>query len=156
MKLKIALAISLGLNVAMIVVLLGHCRPRAEWPKQLPDQKPDFAAIEAALKDELALPAHAELFELMSFESRQWLCQARIREKFDEPFGEHYRTLDAIVDSVRTKCKVPGRRAGWVFDPEDHRTLIGSSIEFGYSREVGYVHDNEFIVDYSEERRQDE
>lgn len=144
MKTKIALAASVILNALLLAVLLGYYRPRANWPRELPEQKPDFKRIRTALEEELARPSNAQLFELMHFESREWLCRAEIREKYDKPTRAHWRKKQAIVDAVSRKCTVPGRQAGWCFDPDDPRRWIGATIEFGYSTEVGYALRNEF------------
>ncbi|MHC4871746.1 MAG: hypothetical protein ACYTFY_07865 [Planctomycetota bacterium] len=140
-----ALVISIILNIFFIIIILAYYIPRINRSKKLPEAKPDFVAIKTALEKELEKPGNKELFELMSFETKTWLCRASIKENFDNPSKENWEKLQEIVGEVKSECKIPGRQGGWVQSPENPRLNIGTTIEFGYSSEVGYNHKNEFI-----------
>jgi hypothetical protein len=111
--------------------------------KKLPAEKPDFEAIEAALRAVLAGPTVAAILEFDGFEAKQWLCSVKILHKVKD-IGEHWDIVESVVKSVANQCKIPGRVAGGYRDPNDRQREIGEILEFGYSREVGYDYQNEF------------
>jgi hypothetical protein len=141
----IALGVSIAVNIGLLCYLaLTHGKLGKAGPKPLPKGKPDFEKIEDALREELAAPETHGLFELLSFEAREWLCHVELRDKFKDQTKETWGKLESIVRRVSSRCGVPGRTAGWVCDSRDPRRLVGHSLQFGYSLEVGYARENEF------------
>ena len=51
---------------------------------------------------------------------------------------------DGTAQVAASLGQLPGRVAGSFGDPVDRAQMIGNTIEFGYSSEVGYRHRNEF------------
>src|SRR5262245_58015089 len=133
---------SLLLNVVLpILVALAYLRLGG---RSLPSTPPDFQAIQRSLSTHLQEPGYASVLKLESFESRQWLCRAKLVYQVKD-FDSHWTQLETLVRSVKRECSVPGRVSGSNLDPADHSHIIGAVIEFGYSAEVGYRDPNEFF-----------
>jgi len=111
--------------------------------KSLPTEKPDFAKIEKELRATLTQPGIAFVLELGDFKVKEWICQAVLLHKVKD-IMPHWNKITEVVNSVAKKCHVPGRAAGYYIDPQDPQRMIGTTIEFGYSTEVGYDYENEF------------
>ena len=118
--------------------------------KKLPDEKPDFSKVEIALKAALETPELSALVTLDSFEEKDWVAEAKLREKFAERSRVNWEKVYAMVEAVSARCGVTGRMACWYADPEDWRRHIGSTLHFGYSHEVGYDHENDFHTETEE------
>lgn len=140
---KRLLAGSLLLNVVLLI-LVAFAWLRLGG-RSLPSTPPDFQAIQRSLSTHLQEPGYASLLKLESFESKQWLCQAKLVYQVKD-IQPHWSQLETLVRSVKRECSVPGRVAGEHLDPADHSHIIGAVIEFGYSPEVGYRHPNEFYT----------
>jgi hypothetical protein len=115
--------------------------------KKLPEEKPDFAKVEEALRATVAAPELSALVTLDGFEAREWVAEAKLRESFVERSKTNWDKIYAMVEAVSAQCGIPGRMAGWYSDPEDWRRHIGSTLHFGYSSEVGYDHQNDFFTE---------
>lgn len=139
-----ALYASVVANGLLGIVLYQVLQSRGGKP--LPSQKPDFAAVEAELSRQLAEPEVAKVIRLEKFVAKDWICMAVLIHK-EKNMGPHLQRVSQLVREVSSKCKIPGRTAGWVADPQDPRRMTGTTIEFGYSPEVGYRHPNEFYRD---------
>ena len=153
MKLKSALAISIALNVGLGITVRKLLSRRKGKP--LPRRRPDFDKIEHCLKKALASPPYEDLFELRDFKAKEWICGASLIHRIDD-ISPHWDTLEELVHYVMKSCDVPGRPSGWVSDPKDNQRMIGTSIEFGYSPEVGYNHPNELYIDREIEKESEQ
>jgi len=138
---KRLLALSLLLNL-LFLILLGLAYRRLGG-KTLPSRPPDFSMIQQSLSTHLSQPDYASVLKLDSFESKKWLCRSKLVYQVTN-FQPHWQQLQALVRSVSHECSVPGRIAGSYLDPSDPSRIIGATVEFGYSPEVGYRHPNEF------------
>jgi len=110
--------------------------------RRLPAQPPDFPAVEEALSRALAEPEAAAAFALEGFEAKTWLCEVRLRH--DAMTRERWAVLEGVVGAVAAATGLPGRVAGHYLDPSDTQRIVGHTLQFGYSKEVGYDHGNEF------------
>lgn len=138
---KYALIISLALNVCLLIAVVRFW-PTWGWGRRMPSRKPDFGAVRTCLLEFLAQPEYEGVFALQSFDHRTWLSRALLQYKGGDD-QERSAKLREIVAEVSRKCGIPGRSSGVFCDAE--RRIIGSTVEFGYSREVGYGIDNEFV-----------
>jgi len=140
-----ALCASVAANALLGIVLYQVLQSRGGKP--LPSQKPDFAAVEAELSRQLAEPEVAKVIRLEKFVAKDWICMAVLIHK-EKNMGPHWQRISQLVEEVSSKCKIPGRTSGRVelADPQDPRRMTGTTIEFGYSPEVGYRHPNEFTA----------
>ncbi len=120
--------------------------------KKLPEQKPDFAPVEAALKAALSAPELAALVALDGFEVREWVAEAKLLHKVED-LRNDWEKLEGLVNAVSRECGLPGRPAGWYWDPDDIQRMIGTTLHFGYSKEVGYDHENDFHTPREEAKK---
>ena len=108
--------------------------------KDLPEHQPDFATVEETLMKVLFEPEIKEKFRFGGFWVREWLCQARIlyRDQNQHP--------DEVMELVGARCDLPCHRTRICEAPHFKfmNSPIGEFVQWGYSREVGYDHDNEF------------
>jgi hypothetical protein len=140
------LILSLALNATLLAALFfASRRIRAMRPRPLPRIKPDFAAIENEIVEILKQPEYAPHLSLVSFEARVWICQVKVLHVDAQTF--EWSTLEDLVRTVSQRIKIPGRPAGWHCDDSRPPRYMGSTLEFGYSPEVGYAHPNEFYED---------
>ena len=111
--------------------------------KPLPRRKPDFDSIELALSRELTRRSLTDVVELTRFECRDWICRATLTH-YVADIHAHWHEIIGLLTAVSRQCGVPARPAGWAFDPTEPDRMTGTIVEFGYSRETGYHHSNEF------------
>ena len=99
------------------------------------------------MKAALATPELSALYALDSFEAKEWVAEARLRDLFVQGTKEIWDKLYAMIEAVSAETGVPGRSAGTYVDLNDTRRMIGGTLHFGYSSEVGYDHKNDFWTD---------
>jgi hypothetical protein len=114
--------------------------------KALPAEEPDFAKIKRELQSVMAKPEIAAVLELGEFKTKTWICEAVLLHKVKD-MKPYWSKIEEVVNTVSAQCKVPGRAAGWYADPHDPQRFIGTTVQFGYSREVGYDYENELYKD---------
>jgi hypothetical protein len=121
--------------------------------KKLPAEKPDFAKVEEVLRAAVETPELSALVALEDFVAKDWVAEARLREKFSEYSRANWEKIYAMIEAVSAECGIPGRMAGSYSDPEDWRRHIASRLHFGYSREVGYDHESDFHIEPEEPKK---
>lgn len=145
-------AASLILNAILACVVFRLLARRNGKP--LPRKKPDFAEVERVLAAATGGPELAEFFDLDQFEAKEWLCQAILIHKVVD-IHPHWNKIERLVRQVEQACAIPGRVAGCTFDLENPQRMMGTTLQFGYSSEVGYSHPNEFYEELQKKTEHD-